>query len=544
MTQRIVSSYIENLDPLTLGHKVSPTDLSEWLSKKYGGNQVDVGVAVGPEIIKFLASQSQAFSRDAPIVICGSAADQEGNPGLDSRFTGTRLKGEPSKTLEAALRLVPNTDHVFVVGDNSVFDESVTSFTKEALGPYGAKLDIVYLSGMVMGDLLQRLRRFPGHSVLFYASFFEDGAGNEFLNATKAPPTVAQASAVSATPVFGMSDTYWGHGIVGGDLMVFQEQAKVTARIVADLLDGKRADDIPIETLSSVYMFDWNQLRRWHIQERALPPGSIVMFREPTLWEHIKWVVAIAVLIIMVLSGLVIYLQYSRRQLEFAKQSQRQLSGMLIHAKEQECRRLASELHDDFSQRLAVLSLNLENLTEEVPSSLQGIQQHLHELVNSTSELGSDLHTLSHCLYSSTLDSLGLVPAINALCKECAAQQGVSVDFHADGVPRSIPRETALCVFRIVQEGLRNFKKHSGATNAQVNLQRTGNRLVISVRDEGRGFSVKELRHSEGLGIRSMIERASLLGGQFNIQSAVGKGTTIEAWVSLDSKVTSEDIQP
>jgi signal transduction histidine kinase len=227
------------------------------------------------------------------------------------------------------------------------------------------------------------------------------------------------------------------------------------------------------------------------------------------------------------------YLQYSRKQLKLARERQTQLSGMLISAEEQERSRLASELHDDFSQRLALLAIGLENAAEVIPVSPREASRQLHELVNSTSEIGADLHTLSHRLHSSTLESLGLVPAVAALCKEFSTQQEVKIDFISDGVPHSVDPNAALCIFRIIQEGLRNLKKHSGVKEALVNLRRTDNRLEVSVLDKGRGFNLSGLRQSEGIGIRSMEERARQLGGKFEIHSVPGKGTTIEAWVPL-----------
>ena len=170
---------------------------------------------------------------------------------------------------------------------------------------------------MEMGKLLEQLKNLPENSAVFYTSFFQDSAGNRFLNATKALPMVASAANV---PVFGMSDTYLGHGIVGGDLMSFREQGKVTARIVSELLDGKKAKDIPIETLPSMFMFDWNELKRWHVPESRLPYGSVILFREPSLWERTKWSWAAALLIILGLSALAAYLQYSRKQLKLAKE--------------------------------------------------------------------------------------------------------------------------------------------------------------------------------------------------------------------------------
>jgi signal transduction histidine kinase len=365
---------------------------------------------------------------------------------------------------------------------------------------------------------------------VLYTSFFQDSTGKRFVNATQALPMV---SASANAPVFGLSDTYLGHGIVGGDVMNFAEQGKVTAQIVSELLEGKRSTDIPIETLPSMFMFDWNELKRWHIPESRLPYGSIILFREPSFWERTRWIWPSVFLVILGLSLLAAYLLHSRKQLKMAKEGNRQLSGMLINAEEHERHRIASELHDDFSQRLAVLALGLENVDEAMPSSFHELHKQLGDLLHSTSELGTDLHTLSHRLHSSTLESLGLVPAVSALCKEFTVQQCITVDFTSDEISRSLHPDTALCVFRIVQEGLRNLKKHSGATEALVDLSKKGDRLVVTVRDEGCGFDIKNSHRDRGIGIRSMEERARLLGGGFKIYSNPGKGTTLQAWVPL-----------
>jgi signal transduction histidine kinase len=530
---RHVEFYSESFDMLSFPDSLSASELHESLVKQYGRQKFDVVVAVGPDAIKFLGEHAQSLFVDVPIVICGSSADQAGHPKLGSRFTGTWQKLEPTKTLEVALRLFPDTRHVFVVGGTSAFDRTVMSFTKNSMSSFAANVDIAYLTDMAMGELLQKLQNLPEHSVVFYVSLFQDSAGHSFLNATKALPMVASAE---NGPVFGMSDTYLGHGIVGGDLMNFQEQGKVTARIVSELLDGKQVEDLPIRTLPSMFMFDWNELKRWHIPESRLPSGSIILFREPSLWERTEWIWTTGLLIILGLSVLAAYLQYAGKQLKLAREREGQLSGMLINAEEKERQRIASELHDDYSQRLAVLALGLENVDEATPVSLSDVHKQLRGLVKSTSELGADLHTLSHQLHSSTLESLGLVPAVAAFCKEFMAHQGIRVGFASNEIPRSVHPDAALCVFRIVQEGLRNLKKHSGAEEAQVDLRMTGDRLEVTVRDEGCGFDLRKLRQNEGLGIRSMVERAHLLGGKFEIHSQTGKGTTLSAWVPFEPK--------
>jgi len=285
-------------------------------------------------------------------------------------------------------------------------------------------------------------------------------------------------------------------------------------------------------------LFDWRALRRWGFKESNLPPGSIVIFREFSVWERTKRVWITGLIIVLFLAAVAIYLQYSRTQLKLARDAQSQLSGLLINAQEQERRRLASELHDDFSQRVALLVFGLGEVQDTVSNSSNSVKRKLQDLKESASELGDDLHTVSHRLHSSTLDALGLVSGLNALCRDFAAGQDIEIDFSSQDVPTHVQPDVALCVFRIVQEALQNLKKHSGAARAQVNLRRAGNILFLFIHDEGKGVDISQLRQKMGLGIGSMRGRAQLLGGQFEIHSEPGKGTTIEVWVPLEAEPT------
>jgi signal transduction histidine kinase len=528
-----VEFHSESLDVISSPDKPTRAEIKDWLVKKYGAYKLDVVVAVGPDAINFLSNYTQTMFLDVPIVICGSPAQLAGDPRLDSRFTGTWVSYEPAKTIEAALRLFPETRHVVIVGGTTAFDKTAMSITKAGISSLASKLDFVYMTDLEMNELLKRLQQLPNQTIVLYISFFQDAAGHKFINATRALPMIAEAA---NAPVFGVSDTYLGNGIVGGDVMRFQEQGEVSARIISQLLEGKKAQDIPIETLPSSYVFDWKALQRWHIPESRLPPGSLVMFREPSLWDRTKWIWITCILIIVGLSAIAGYLQYSRKQLRLARDKQTELSGMLIAAAETERSRLASELHDDFSQRLAVLALGLENVAETTPPLPQETDRRVRTLLDSAAELGADLHTLSHRLHSATLERLGLATGISALCRELAAQQNVQIDFSSDAILGSVHPDVALCLFRIVQEGLRNSRKHSGANKAKVALREQGDELYVSVRDEGCGFDVNELDKKSGLGVRSMEERVHFLGGKFAIHSEPGKGTVVEAWVPHQPK--------
>lgn len=229
---------------------------------------------------------------------------------------------------------------------------------------------------------------------------------------------------------------------------------------------------------------------------------------------------------------------------KLAEQEREELAGRLINAQERERSRLARELHDDFNQRLAVLAIDLERCSELMSHSPAEASQRMLELWNRASEIGADLHTLSHQLHSSTLESLGLVAGIRSFCTEFSEQQGIPVDFAHEDVPSSIPSDIALCLFRIVQEGLRNVKKHSGASRAQVRLKGDAKAIRLSLSDNGVGFNFATTSATVGLGIRSMQERLRMVGGVFEIRSRPTHGAQIAASVPLKPSVGRNSNRP
>ena len=219
---------------------------------------------------------------------------------------------------------------------------------------------------------------------------------------------------------------------------------------------------------------------------------------------------------------------------KLAEETLASLSGRLIQAQEAERSRIARELHDDFQQRLAMLSFDLEDFARYLERDSEG-NDRLRELWDRVAELSSDLHSLSHRLHSSTLDSLGLAAALRSLCAEFSGHHSIDVNFVEENIPRNIPGEVALCLFRITQEALQNVKKHSRADSAKVRAEGLEQKIHLSISDCGTGFERAAASRQSGIGIRSMEERARLVGGQFAVHSRPGEGTKIDVWVPIGS---------
>jgi len=208
------------------------------------------------------------------------------------------------------------------------------------------------------------------------------------------------------------------------------------------------------------------------------------------------------------------------------------VSRRLIEAQEQERRRIARELHDDIGQRLALLTVNLTGMAEGAGDAPR-FQNQTIEVRRKAAEIAADIQTLSHRLHSSALELLGAAAAIQHLCEEFADQHKAVVDFDSHDLPDELPRDIALCLFRIVQEGLNNAVKHSGVRQFEVRLWATPGQVELVVSDAGKGFDVAAGRAGRGLGLISMEERIKLVDGDLSIDSQPHHGTTIHARVPV-----------
>jgi len=909
-----IEFYSEDLNTSQFSDETSQREIREWYFHKYRNRKPDLIVAVGPSPVKFLSEWHQSFAPGTPIVFWSSTEEFAGATTLDSDFTGVWGVAQPDKTLEAALRLVPSTRRVAVVGGTAPYDRYLESLVRERFRKYESKLEFEYLTDLAMPDLLERLKHLPSDTIVYHTSIMKDGAGSHFIDATQSVPLVARAS---SAPVFAVDDVDVGRGAVGGYVFSFDLAGQVAGEMALRILNGLRPHEIPAVRGANTYLFDWNALKRFGLHEANLPADSVVLNRQPSLWEAYKWYIVASVALILLQAGLIFALLWQRRRrrkierdlavtherlrlaveagksvgwewnvktgedLRFGdlknvfgipsdtysgniedfrrvvypddqenlwravghardnraaysadfritrpdgnvhwitskgkfdyapdgsaermigmavditdlKQTQRKLhesqerlagiigsamdaivavdeerkivlfnvaaermfncnakdavgapidqfiprhlqdtfsenspsgaetghtpppngglsprwairwnglpfpieasisriesdgkdlctlvirditerqlseravreseerfrlvantapvliwmagpdklctyfnqpwleftgrrleqelgngwadnvhpddlqwclhtytsafdrrewfemqyrlrrndgeyrwvfdrgvprfssdgvfagyigsciditerrkseealanlTGRLISVQEEERKRIAREIHDDYNQRLAILAMDLEELADNVRDLPPTMGQRLRSMWDSVSELGADLHSLSHRLHSSTLESLGLVAGTKAFCEEFSAQQGMHIKFEHGSIPRHIQPDVALCLFRIVQEGLRNIKRHSGADTAEVSLEHVGDSLHLSVVDHGKGFDMNNHSPHKGIGIHSMEERLRFLGGQFQIRSVLMQGTEIK--VSLPFK--------
>ena len=221
--------------------------------------------------------------------------------------------------------------------------------------------------------------------------------------------------------------------------------------------------------------------------------------------------------------------QSGERHLERTRDELRRLAAQLFTSQEQERRRVARELHDDITQRLALLGMSLDQFALEVPENT--VREKLEALRHQTAALAEDVRLISHGLHPAILDDLGLPIALRVLSEEFGSREGMPATFSQQNVSSPIPHELAATMYRIAQEALRNIAKHAGKTHVKLSLEETGNALRMEIVDFGQGFDPQEVQ--SGLGLISMVERARLVAGVVSVRSARGKGTAVTVEIPL-----------
>lgn len=204
------------------------------------------------------------------------------------------------------------------------------------------------------------------------------------------------------------------------------------------------------------------------------------------------------------------------------------LAGRLITIQEEERKRIARDLHDDLSQRLALVTVDLDMLRQSLPGNPEAARE-LERMRRAVGELVIDMRRLSHNEHHPQL-ALGLQHGFTSFCNDFSKQHGIAAKLVHEGDLKRIPETVCFTLFRVLQEAMNNVAKHSGADRVIVTVGVHGDQVVLRVADEGQGFEVGSDR---GLGLISMRERLRLVGGTMRVNSSPQKGTNVEAVVPI-----------
>jgi PAS domain S-box-containing protein len=309
--------YTEYLD-LTLFRGDEPRpELRALLQQKYRGVKLDLVVALASRALRFAVQNRAALFPGAPVVFASVDRTALGELPLADDVTGIWLNVDWTGTLDAALRLQPETRRVVLIAGTSGTDRVWLDAARRQLGGerYRRHVAIDYVTDLSLDQVLQRVAALSQGTIVLFGAFSRDATGQNLIGAE----VVRRVAASSGVPVYGPGETYIGGGIVGGYVVSFHGQGVRAAELAARVLAGDRPR--PADGGVNAYEFDWRQLRRWGLDESRLPAGSEVRFRAPSPWDLYKWPVLGGVALVTLQAALIVGLLVNRRQRRRAQQA-------------------------------------------------------------------------------------------------------------------------------------------------------------------------------------------------------------------------------
>ena len=309
--------YDEGQDSFRIPNEKYEAELVRVLQRKYEGIHIDVIFAMAPPALRFLVKHRGELFSDTPIVYEITDQGRIADLNLGSNVTGVSGRIEVTPTLDLALRFHPQTQRVVVVAGNASIDQGLLAVAQREFRAYEGRAAFTYLTGLSPEEVRQRLAVLPDKTIVIFLSFNADSLGKAHSN----PEVISLLASTSTAPIYGSSETFLGYGIVGGRLLSFEALGLSAGQIGLRILRGESAQNIAPQTVPSVTMFDWRQLQRWGIDEGQLPSGSIVRFKEFSVWELYKWRIigALSLIVVQALGiAWLLFTQAKRRQAELA----------------------------------------------------------------------------------------------------------------------------------------------------------------------------------------------------------------------------------
>jgi PAS domain S-box-containing protein len=630
---------------------------AELLLKRLTKWRPDLVVPIGSPAGRFVAKFRDRLFPETPVIYTADARTLPPDEfQKNATFVGQNL--DLAGLVENILQIAPDTTNIVVILGATPLERYWTIQFRRAFERFTSRVRFTWLNDLPFDQTLELVSKLPPRSFILLGLLLRDAAGvthNE-------DEALQRLHAVANAPINGLFQNQLGLGIVGGRLYQLELIGEEAARIAVRILRGEGASSFPPLIIGALEpRYDWRELRRWRISEANLPPGSVVLYREPGLWNLYRWQIIGAISFFALQTGLIVALLaqradrrradlrfwqvvatapygvlmvgqdgriamtnaqteklfgYRREEIvgqpvemlvperfrtrhtvrrerfsaspeirpmgagqelfgrrkdgsefpveialspaqpsagrlvlativdislrkqaeEDLRQSQvelRSLTARLLRAQEDESRRIARELHDDLGQRLALLTIEMDLLRQRPPAAADQLGVRVQELLAQVKHLSSSVHDLSHRLHPSKLEQLGLVPALGGLCHELTHSHGLKIEFTPSQIPPMIAPDTAMCLYRIAQEGLRNVIKHSGAQRAGVELSGTVDAISLRIVDDGTGFDPKLIQGKGGLGLVSMRERVRHLGGEIEIDSQPSGGTRLRVRIPL-----------
>ncbi len=321
---------VEFLDSARFSGESYVRSMTRFLREKYAQRSPQVIVAGGEDALTFLLSHREALFPHAPIVHFGIRQSVLASLApLPAEVVGIPIEFDAVRTIDLALRLSPRAKRLVLVTGAAPWDRAWEARLRKEVPRFAGRVTPEFLAGLPTDELLERLRALDRDSIVFTSGYFRDGNGDAFIPVA-AGAAIAQSASV---PVFAPSDTTMGTGIVGGYSPSFLVMGREVGRAVNALLDGVAPQALALPAvLPTTLNLDWNQVRRWRLDQDEIPEDAVIHFREPGFLEAHRSEAIFFAVVMLLQSGLIVWLLVERRRRRVAEQAEQKQRFALVHA--------------------------------------------------------------------------------------------------------------------------------------------------------------------------------------------------------------------
>ncbi len=547
--------YSEYLDSARFPGERQTELLHEYLLGKYSGEKIDVVVATPDPALSFLLKYRKNLFATTPIVFVAVKRPSPETLAAGAGLTGIIRANTHRRTIDLALKLHPETKDVFIVSGTPERDKRFENLSRQELDGYENRVRVNYLTDMRINELVNRVKELPRDSIILYVWQRSANEDEKSLQTYQVLEKIRQAASV---PIYGMGSRNIGYGIIGGYVQDSERNGMETAEIVRRILHGTRAQDIPVDSAGSVPMFDWRELRRWNLSESSLPNGSVVRFKEFTLWEQNKWRIAGLAFLLALQTLIIALLLLERRRRRLAKEALDRLNVELemrieqrtaaLNAKSRELEAFAYSVAHDLKAPLRGIDGYSRLLLEEYAGRLKGDGENFLQIIQSSTDEMNEL--IDDLLAYSRLErrelqtnQIELGPIVSSLVEEKRREEARSIDFVVD-----INGGKVLADASGLSQSLRNyldnavkFTRKVAQPRIEIGAKEEGRSCVVWVRDNGIGFDMKyhdrifdifqrlgatEDYPGTGIGLAIVRKAMERMGGRAWAESKPGAGAT------------------
>jgi len=536
-----------SLESTLFAEAASETPLVEYLRAMFAKRPADLLVAIGAPAMMFFQRHRETLS-GVPMLVVAADKRRLGDLERDGNATAFGISLDLAGVVENILRLLPRTTNIEVVTGNSPFERFWQTEFRRDTQHLNDRVRLNWLNDLSFEEIRRRSSILPRDSAIVYFLLVVDAAGLPYEQERALDVLRRESNA----PIFGIFDHQLGHGIVGGPLSPYQEVSRQSARIALRILNGTPASSIqPVFLGPAAPEYDWRELRRWGINESRLPPGSLVRFRSPSVWEQYHWYI-IAALAIMALQALLItdlLLERARRR-RGETDLQRNREQLAHVSRISTMGELAASLAHELNQPLTAILSNAQaaqRFLNAKPAELKEVDEILKDIVRDNNRAGEVIRRMRALVKKEELDfaPINIVSVINyvvQLVHSDGILRNIRVQIECqDGLPRV--RGDRVQLQQVVLNQLINAfdaMKEAIATERNVKVRAKTNgagTVEVSVRDHGTGLTSNELARifqpfyttkREGLGMGLPISRSIIEahGGRLWAENNADRGAT------------------